>query len=358
MPEPRFISVAVNWNALARLFPQYLPAWLMSLVFHLSLVLLLALVHVVGTGSWHGNSLALNVDAGGVDGLGDEGEGLLAEAGVLPNALGDAEREGSSEDTQTTGAQEALEASALALADDSLKSLGIDGIALDGHGGTLGPKPGGVLGSEGAAGSGDGPTHTDVFGLAAEGTRFVYVFDRSESMNSVLTYTSEGEPVYSITPLEAAKAELLKSLKDLDRRHRFHIVFYNNEPWLFDPGQSPSRMVVASRENKLRASLFVHSVYGHGNTDHIKPLEMALRMKPDVIFLLTDGEAKDDPTNFELARLQKLNDGATRINVIQFCYTMRTGSSLVRLANENGGRHKFINISHLGPGAQANPALP
>jgi hypothetical protein len=84
---------------------------------------------------------------------------------------------------------------------------------------------------------------------------------------------------------------------------------------------------------------------------------MALRMKPDVIFLLTDGEAKDDPTNHELLKLQKLNDGATRINVIQFCYTLRTGSSLVRLANENGGKHKFINISHLGPSAQVNPAL-
>src|SRR4051794_38369216 len=225
MSEPRLIYVAVNWNALTRLFPQYLPAWLMSLVFHLSLVLLLALVHVVGTGSWHGNPLALNVDAGGVDGLGDEGEGLLAEASALPDALGDAQREGQSEETQTSAAEEALEPSALALADDSLKSLGIDGIALDGHG-TGDSKAGGVLGSEGAAGSGDGPTHTDVFGLAAEGTRFVYVFDRSESMNSVLTYTSEGEPVYSITPLEAAKAELLKSLKDLDRRHRFHIVFY------------------------------------------------------------------------------------------------------------------------------------
>jgi hypothetical protein len=357
MSEPRLISVAVNWNALTRFFPQYLPAWLMSLVFHLSLVLLLALVHVVGTGSWHGNPLALNVDAGGVDGLGDEGAELLAEASALPDALGNAPSEGQTEETPPSGAEQALEASALALADDSLKSLGIDGIALDGHG-TGDPKPGGVLGSEGAAGSGDGPTHTDVFGLAAEGTRFVYVFDRSESMNSVLTYTSEGEPVYSITPLEAAKAELLKSLKDLDRRHRFHIVFYNNEPWLFDPGQSPSRMVVASRENKRRASLFVHSVYGHGNTNHIKPLELALRMKPDVIFVLTDGEAKDDPTDYELAKLHKLNDGATRINVVQFCYSLRTRSSLVRLANENGGQHKFINISHLGPGAQVNPALP
>ena len=31
-------------------------------------------------------------------------------------------------------------------------------------------------------------------------------------------------------------------------------------------------------------------------TQHVKPLEIALRMKPDVIFLLTDGEEKDDPS--------------------------------------------------------------
>ena len=44
---------------------------------------------------------------------------------------------------------------------------------------------------------------------------------------------------------------------------------------------------------------------------------MALRMHPDVIFLLTDGDPPDDLTKDELARLERLNSSGTIINVIQ-----------------------------------------
>jgi hypothetical protein len=173
-------------------------------------------------------------------------------------------------------------------------------------------------------------------------------------MTSTLSFTSEGETVFSITPLEAAKAELLRSLGELDRNQLFHIVFYNHQVWLFDSG-SPSarRMVMATPQNKQRAASFVGSVYGQGGTRHVKPLEVALQMRPDVIFLLTDGEAKDDPSDAQLASLRRMNDGRTRINVIQFVHTPVTDSKLVRLATENGGRHVFFNIARLGPGMAA-----
>ena len=69
-----------------------------------------------------------------------------------------------------------------------------------------------------------------------EGTKFVYVFDRSESMNSVLSYISEGKTIFSITPLEAAKAELIRSLEDLHSGNGFGVVFYNHEPFVFSLG--------------------------------------------------------------------------------------------------------------------------
>jgi hypothetical protein len=351
MTEPRLISVAVNWSALGKLFPQFLPAWLMSLVVHLSLVLVLALLHVVSSGSWHGG--ALMVEAGGTDGLGSEGEGLLAESLALPSELGLGKVDESGSQPVAGATEELIDAPALALSDVALGGLGLGGLLVGGA-----PTGDGAAGSEGAAGHGDGPAHTEVFGLAGEGRHFVYVFDRSESMNSVLSYTSEGATVFSVTPLEAAKAELLNSLKDLEGRHRFHIVFYNHEPWLFDPGQSTSRLVQATPENKRRAAAFVKSVYGQGNTNHLRPLEIALGMRPDVIFLLTDGEAKDDPTPRQLQQIRKLNGDRTRINVVQFCYGQRLDTSLVQLANDNGGKHLFIDISRLGPGARGMARMP
>ena len=86
---------------------------------------------------------------------------------------------------------------------------------------------------------------------------------------------------------------------------------------------------------------------------------MAIRLRPDVIFLLTDGEEKDDPSPAELARLRKLNNGRTKINVIQICLEVREAGAMGTLAKENGGRHILLNVSQFAPGlggmAQAPP---
>ncbi|MEX0979428.1 MAG: hypothetical protein WDZ48_11270, partial [Pirellulales bacterium] len=329
---------------LLQLVSEYVPAWLASLVVHLSLVLLLAMVQVMGGSSWQDGGVVLNVETS--SGSGPDEDGMLAASIEVPSTL---EQNPAVESipAELTEVQPQPDAtSKIDLVDPAAKLGSLIGSP-------IGSPTGGGLDGDDA----DGPAasaRTAVFGLAAEGETFVYVFDRSESMNSTLTYTSEGTTVFSVTPLQAAKAELLRSLGDLDRGQRFHIVFYNHEVWMFDAGRAGNnRLLPASRENKRKAGNFVYSVYGDGNTQHVKPLEIALRLKPDVIFLLTDGEEKDDPTEAQLARLTKLNDGRTRINVIQFCYTTRTDGMLVRLANDNGGRHMFFNITRLGPGMAA-----
>jgi len=208
----------------------------------------------------------------------------------------------------------------------------------------------------GAGGAGTSPTRTQVFGLAEEAASFVYVFDRSQSMNSTLSISSEGALLFSITPLEAAKAELLRSIGDLDRHQAFQIIFYNHEVTFFAPPTRTRRLVAADATNKRRAGYFVEAMPGEGGTYHLEPLELALRMRPDVIYLLTDGEAKDDPTEVDLDRLRGLNRGRTRIQVIHFCFVPRPAESLVALAKQNGGRYLSLNISQLGPGIDQNPA--
>ena len=75
---------------------------------------------------------------------------------------------------------------------------------------------GDALGSgRGKKSAADGSESTTmVFGVSGSGSEFVYVFDRSESMNG-----------NSGRPLRAAKAELLKSIKSLTERQRFQIIF-------------------------------------------------------------------------------------------------------------------------------------
>lgn len=75
------------------------------------------------------------------------------------------------------------------------------------------------LGSGGSklGGSGSGPqARTSVFGIEGTGARFVYVFDRSSSMNG-----------YGGLPMANAKNELIKSLQGLGKVHQFQLIFYN-----------------------------------------------------------------------------------------------------------------------------------
>src|SRR5262245_17102357 len=57
---------------------------------------------------------------------------------------------------------------------------------------------------------------TQVFGVTGRGRKFVYVFDRSLSMQGA--------------PLAAAKRELIASLGRLEDGQQFQIIFYNEKP--------------------------------------------------------------------------------------------------------------------------------
>jgi hypothetical protein len=106
--------------------------------------------------------------------------------------------------------------------------------AVGDSGGNAAQAAGGLgLGDGGAALGGDRSipkVKTTVFGIEGEGTRFLYVFDRSESMLG-----------YGGAPLKRAKAELLESLKSLGPVHQFQIVFYNDSPLPFG-GLGPNQL--------------------------------------------------------------------------------------------------------------------
>jgi hypothetical protein len=344
--------VEVEEESVAETVSAMLPSWLTSAAVHLFMVLLLALITIGGGGGFGSHGIELDLESSGDNGGGGGDGELLAAAIEMPSEL-------TAAPTADHLAPQPIDTSDALMPSDVLSKIELSDIAVDappaaksglGLGeGTEGLGPGSGPGNEGGGGTGGLPIRTALFGLVGEGSKFVYVFDRSDSMNSTFSFTSEGETVFTITPLAAAKAELLRSLNDLEEGNLFHLLFYNHEVWKFDDGSArENRLVIANARNKRRAINFVNTVYGAGRTRHVPPLEAALKMEPDIIFLLTDGEEKDDPSESELRRLQKLNDGRTKINVIQFCHTLRTGGTLVRLAEESGGRHTFMNMSRLG----------
>ena len=226
---------------------------------------------------------------------------------------------------------------------------------LSGNGGTgIGPARGAEGRSIGIGdGSKPGPGYgkTSFYGIDAEGSKFVYVFDRSESMGYAF-YSAESHTEFGGVPLRAAKAELLASLEELNSSQQFHIVFYNHQPMLFRPTSGTPRLLFATGENKRSARYFVSELPAAGGTNHLPALEIAIRMKPDVIFLLTDGEEKDDPTLEDIKQLERLNNGHASINLVQFAQEPRPDSTLVQLAKDSRGKYQFIDVRRAGARAR------
>ncbi len=168
-------------------------------------------------------------------------------------------------------------------------------------------------------------TSTSIFGIVGQGSRFVYVFDRSGSMD---------DPVG--VPLRAAKKELMDSLSKLEDIHQFYIIFYNEAPRAFEAPTGRGKLVFANEANKNSAERFIDGIRAEGGTNHFDALLLAVKLRPDVIFLLTDGEEKDDLTSQQLERLRTLNDGVAAIQVIQFTHGPHApDESLAKLARDN-----------------------
>lgn len=190
-------------------------------------------------------------------------------------------------------------------------------------------------GSAGKVGSGKG--QTSLFGIQGDGNKFLYVFDRSASM--------EG---YEGRPLAAAKSELQQSIAKLGPAQQFQIIFYNDRQNVFNPYlPQPPRMLFADQKHKDLARRYVQGVAADGGTRHLDALRMALRLNPDVLFFLTDAD-EPELTHAELADLDRTR-GETIIHAIEFGAgpARRKDNFLVRLAKMTGGKHVYVDVTTL-----------
>ncbi len=173
---------------------------------------------------------------------------------------------------------------------------------------------------------------TTLFGIQAEGTKFVYVLDRSGSM---------GDP--DGKPLAAAKAEILASLERLDSLQQFQVILYNEHPRIFSPTGERGRLTFGTEQNKAEVRRFLAGIGAEGGTDHEEALVAAIRMQPDVVFLMTDG---DDPklTARQLARIDRLGPGII-IHTVEFGVGRQRQAEgfMEKLARQSGGEHVYVD---------------
>lgn len=335
---------------------------LASLIVHMLLAIGLGLwMFSVHAPRGHDVSLEIALEAGGGSGgetgaTGLDGQSLDA-AGQVPDVLLPHDMiEMAAPDVVGEQAFADLELSEPNVASPTSNALGA---AANGTQGQSGAGTGRGNGRGAGQGDGNGPARTSLFGLEARGRRFVYVCDCSGSMSQAV-FGSEPSGEFVRVAWTAARAELLRSLADLNDQQMFGIIFYNHEHQPFDPGEvylpngnrgAPrvrrwhERLFPASSENINLANLFVQSIRPNGETEHLMPLELAIRMDPDVIYVLTDAEAKDDLTLPQVNWLTRLNRKKATINVVQFAAQTRPDCTMIELARRNNGQHLFFNLA-------------
>lgn len=315
LPNSRYAPPPITTN-------RRVPAWLLSLGLHtvLFVCLLLAIRSV------DGGSGEIENRSGGivlVD-LKSESTEYLSEGDVLENA---------------SDASAASSPPPLAATNDLPPDLpGLDSslTPITGIGDQLAdaiPGADSMIEAPAPTGKIGGAVTTEVFGVKGTGSRFVYVFDRSKSM--------EG---YEGRPLIAARQALLNSLQSLQSNHQFQIIFYNDEVTIFNAGSITS-LHNATDENKVLATEFVNSIRGDRGTDHLKALKQAFNLGPDVIFLLTDAEGGF--TVAELREAAAANRSGATINAIEFGERRGGDRSLESLARQNGGTYLFKDLRSL-----------
>lgn len=156
------------------------------------------------------------------------------------------------------------------------------------------------------------------FGIRARGQLFIYVVDCSGSM-------------IDEDRLVRAKNELRRSVLDLQFPQRFKVIFYNDEV-LAMPGDLPRPADLASKSQMIQ---WLRLIEPDGETDPRGALGLALSLRPDAIFLLSDGEFPDGTVE-AIAR-----KNAKKIPI--HCVDLSGGTGgdhLQRIARDSGGEYR------------------
>jgi hypothetical protein len=159
---------------------------------------------------------------------------------------------------------------------------------------------------------------TSFFGVRARGQFFIYVLDQSGSM-------------LDDDRLTRAKIELRKSVYALQPPQRFEVIFYNDEATPMPGGPQPRP---ADQPTKNQLTTWLHLIEPDGETNPRSALSMALALRPDAVFLLSDGEFPKGTVE----SVVKMNPRKIPIHCIDLTGGL-AGDHLVRIARDSGGHY-------------------
>lgn len=189
-----------------------------------------------------------------------------------------------------------------------------------------------------ASGTVGGVPGTAFMGTQDQGSKVVFVIDASGSM-------------VSKNSMQVAKAALVSSIQALEPHQQFLIIFYDDRPTVLHLRDAHKPQLYAATEiHKTLAKQRIAGIQPGTGTRHVPALEMALKLRPDVIFFLTD--AQEPPIyEGELVALKTLNNKVSRIHSIEFGIGPEVSDAaspknfLRRLSRQNGGTYRYYDVT-------------
>ncbi len=186
---------------------------------------------------------------------------------------------------------------------------------------------------QGFASTGEGAGGATFFGVKAGGNRFAFVVDASSSMRR--------------NGWEACRRELIAAVARLKPHQSFYVILFNHRPHPMFSDENPQRRPLrATPENLARLRKWVYAFRLNSGTMPMASMKLALSMRPDAIYFLTDGRLHDDTEGY-LKKNNKRKDAydyevrASTVQTIGF-YTEDGRAVLERIAHGNGGTFRYV----------------
>jgi hypothetical protein len=190
---------------------------------------------------------------------------------------------------------------------------------------------GGPLAMFGTPGGGGLGLKGPVFGSSGNAKKIVFVCDASGSM---------------LQKFDALKRELARTVRQLRPSQSFSLIFFQEQSFK----ALNQSLIIATPETKRQADGFLDTIVPRAETNPLPALELAFKQKPELIYLLTDGDFPDN--NAVLKLIQQLDkDGKVKINTIAFVNEKDKDTDfmalLQKIAKDTGGIYRMVRENDL-----------
>jgi hypothetical protein len=211
------------------------------------------------------------------------------------------------------------------------------GLGRSGEGNGRGADLGGLPGT----GTGAGPRNPVFRSVGGNAKHIVFVCDASGSMTNKFA---------------TLKEQLNRAISKLRPPQTFDIIFFQNGKaiCLSRDGVRQDSMILATQDMKRRASAFLEEMTIGSDSDPSEALRIGFSRKPDLLYLLTDGDFPDnDAVRAKVTALnQRRTDGSkAKVNTIAFLNDNETNPSiratLEKIAQDQEGTFLQITESQI-----------